>query len=305
MPSFVTSFPGGPTAITPTPEIVSVAPVAAPRVAVDPFPGSYVFNSNVTVAITSPISTTESRSRHETGEITTIALNTERMVVTEANGEQCGLTAQRSGAAGLQFAPGQTCEVTDTVRNMRMSLTLRSGSGSIHGEVIELSFEWGVEASAFLPVSGLAAQRTTGSRLTADPAAVAAAPATAPVESVPPPQPAPQGPYANAAPQAVQAQPQTGSPYMNFGPNAPPAYGGPSGYVQPGAYAYPTPQPYGARAPVYAPQNPQYAPQSYPTQGYPTQSYPAAQAPAPQSPTMQLVPGMPYGYVAPGQTPFH
>lgn len=130
-----------------------------------PFAGTFSLTSSTTVAVTSPMAITEDRTTRERLEITQGSRSDMSLLVTNDLGEHCTLTANRSGSSGLSVGSGQRCTFTDSVRNMRMNFTLRSGSGSISGNRISLSFNWSVASNGgFLSVSGSASQHSSGSR---------------------------------------------------------------------------------------------------------------------------------------------
>lgn len=130
-----------------------------------PFAGSFSLTSSTTVSVTSPMAITEDRTTRERLEISQGSRSDMSLLVTNDLGERCTLTADRSGSSGLSFGSGQRCTFTDSVRNMRMNFTLRSGSGSISGNRISLSFSWSVASNGgFLSVAGTASQHSSGSR---------------------------------------------------------------------------------------------------------------------------------------------
>lgn len=160
-----------------------------------PFAGSFSISSNTTVAVTSPMTITEERSTRERLQITQGSRSDASIQVTNDLGEHCTLSANRSGDSGISFGSGQRCTFTDSVRNMRMNFTLRSGSGSMSGDSISLSFNWSVaSAGGFISVSGSATQRSSGRRTGGQ--AVADTPAPQPVAMPTPVMVAPSEPVA-------------------------------------------------------------------------------------------------------------
>ena len=130
-----------------------------------PFAGSFSVASNTTVSVTSPMAITEERTTRERLEIGQGSRADVNVQVTNDLGEHCTLTANRSGSAGLLFGAGQHCTFTDSVRNMRMNFTLRSGTGSVAGDSLSLSFSWNVASNGgFLSIAGSASQRSSGRR---------------------------------------------------------------------------------------------------------------------------------------------
>ena len=178
-----------------------------------PFAGSFSVASNTTVSVTSPMAITEERTTRERLEISQGSRTDLSVRVTNDLGEHCTLTANRSGDSGLSFGSGQRCTFTDSVRSMRMNFTLRSGSGSISGERLSLTFSWSVASNGgFLSVSGSASQRSSGNRTGGAAMADNAAPAEAasPVAVVAPTLPAAVEPIAE--PVVVPMMPMTGTP---------------------------------------------------------------------------------------------
>ena len=130
-----------------------------------PFAGTFSVASNTTVSVTSPMAITEERTTRERLQIGQGSRSDVDVQVTNDLGEHCTLTANRSGTAGLLFGAGQRCTFTDSVRNMRMNFTLRSGTGSVAGESLTLSFNWSVASDGgFLSIAGSASQRSSGRR---------------------------------------------------------------------------------------------------------------------------------------------
>ncbi|MBI5514886.1 MAG: hypothetical protein HY909_14015 [Deltaproteobacteria bacterium] len=191
---------------------------------IGPFAGTYALASATTVTVTSPISQTESRTTRERLSVEPVSGADMVFVVTNDLGDRCALNANRTGESTVQFPQGQPCAMTDNVRNMQLSLTLQTGSGSLQGDTLSLEFTWNVSATVMLmPVVGAAAQRSTGRR-----GAVAQAPAAQPAQV---PQPAPQ-----------PARPAPGAPAIGGGYPSTPGYGAP-GYGMPsyGAPSYGAP----------------------------------------------------------------
>jgi hypothetical protein len=186
-----------------------------------PFAGSFSVASNTTVSVTSPMAITEERTTRERLEISQGSRTDLSVRVTNDLGEHCTLTANRSGDSSLSFGSGQRCTFTDSVRNMRMNFTLRSGSGSISGERLSLSFSWSVASNGgFMSVSGSASQRSSGNRTGGSAMADNAAPVevAAPIAVVAPTYPAAVAPTYPAAvepiaePVVVPMMPMTGTP---------------------------------------------------------------------------------------------
>jgi hypothetical protein len=186
------------------------APAAAQRRGPGLFAGTFAVTSNTTVTVTSPISTTESRVTHERAEVRSGSRADMAIHVTNERGERCVLEGNQSGDTSVTLLSGQHCAMTDPVRNLRMNLTLRSGSGSISGSHLSLRMSWGVATNAgFIDVVGTASQETAGSRTGGGP--VAAPPVAAPSEPTPMVIAAPMQP----------AQPVMGSapvPYLGMDP---------------------------------------------------------------------------------------
>ncbi len=167
-----------------------------------PFAGSFSISSATTVSVTSPMTVTEERSTRERLEIGAGSRSDASIQVTNDLGEHCTLSANRSGDSGITFGSGQRCTFTDSVRSMRMNFTLRSGSGSMSGDSISLSFNWSVaSAGGFISVSGTATQRSSGRRTGGQ--AMADTPAPQPVAMPTPVMVAP-----SSEPAAIVAAPQ-------------------------------------------------------------------------------------------------
>jgi hypothetical protein len=180
-----------------------------------PFAGSFSVASNTTVSVTSPMAITEERTTRERLEIGQGSRADASIQVTNDLGEHCTLSANRSGAAGLAFGSGQHCTFTDSVRNMRMNFTLRSGTGSISGDSLNLNFSWSVSSDGgFLSIAGSAAQRSSGRRTgghaVADQNATPSVEVPTPVLAVAPSFPAAVVPVAE--PPVVPMMPMTGTP---------------------------------------------------------------------------------------------
>jgi hypothetical protein len=171
--------------------LLVASPAAAQRRGPGLFAGTFSVTSNTTVSVTSPITTTESRVTHERAEVRAGSRGDLAIHVTNERGERCVLEGNLSSETSVSLLGGQRCAMTDPVRNLRMNLTLRSGSGSISGSHLSLRMSWGVATSAgFIDVTGTASQETAGNRTGGGP--VVAAP-TQPVGAVPmvAPQPTP------------------------------------------------------------------------------------------------------------------
>lgn len=176
-----------------------------------PFAGSFSVSSSTTVSVTSPMAITEERTTRERLEISQGSRSDLSVQVTNDIGEHCTLTANRSGDSGLSFGSGQRCTFTDSVRNMRMNFTLRSGSGSISGDRLSLSFSWNVASNGgFLSVSGSASQHSAGSRTGGRAVADNAAPSVEPVAPIAPSFPAAVVPVSEPA--VAPMMPMTGTP---------------------------------------------------------------------------------------------
>lgn len=137
------------------------------------FAGTFSISSSSTVNVTSPITTTESRSTHEHLEVRGGSGSDMVFVVTNTLGDRCTLNANLTGATSLSMPGGQHCTMTDAERGMRLNLTLRSGSGSISGNSLSLSMQWAVASgSGLFAVTGSLSQRSSGSRTGGGPAPV-------------------------------------------------------------------------------------------------------------------------------------
>ncbi|MEZ4406953.1 MAG: hypothetical protein R3A52_10805 [Polyangiales bacterium] len=157
------------------------------------FEGSYSISSTTTVSVTSPISTTEQRVTRERLVVRPTSGADLVLDVTNERGEQCHLRGNRTADDRFTLLAGQRCTMTDAVRDLRMNLTLRSGSGSISGDRISIQVNWGVATTAaFMNVSGTASQRTAGRRTGGGPAVAAPTPAPAPAPAPVVVAPAPQ-----------------------------------------------------------------------------------------------------------------
>ncbi len=171
--------------------LLVATPAAAQRRGPGLFAGTFSVTSNTTVSVTSPITTTESRVTHERAEIRAGSRGDLSIHVTNERGERCVLEGNLSSDTSVTLLGGQRCTMTDPVRNLRMNLTLRNGSGSIDGSRISIRMAWGVATSAgFIDVTGTASQETSGNRTGGGPVVVAP---VAPVGATPmvAPQPGP------------------------------------------------------------------------------------------------------------------
>ena len=179
-----------------------------------PFAGSFTVSSSTTVSVTSPMAITEERTTRERLEISQGSRSDLNVQVTNDLGEHCTLTANRSGDSGLSFGSGQRCTFTDSVRNMRMNFTLRSGSGSISGDRLSLSFSWNVASNGgFLSVSGSASQHSAGSRTGGRAVADNVAPVVEPVAPMVPVAPSfPAAVVPVSEPAVAPMMPMTGTP---------------------------------------------------------------------------------------------
>ncbi|MDP3216789.1 MAG: hypothetical protein Q8S73_21950 [Deltaproteobacteria bacterium] len=232
-----------------------------------PFAGSFSVASNTTVSVTSPMAITEERTTRERLEISQGSRTDLSVRVTNDLGEHCTLTANRSGDSSLSFGSGQRCTFTDSVRNMRMNFTLRSGSGSISGERLSLSFSWSVASNGgFLSVSGSASQRSSGNRTGGSAMADTAAPVevAAPIAVVAPSFPAAVEPVAE--PVVAPMMPMSGTPARSTSTRRPsttasrPRTPAPVVAVVPTPVVTPTPTPASAPASAWGSPSPSSAP---------------------------------------------
>lgn len=234
--------------------VAQPAPQPAPQAAggIAPFLGNYSLNSTTTVTVSTPISQTESRSTHERLAVQPGTTSELDFIVTNDLGDRCVLRANRSGVGAVSFPAGQPCAMTDGERNLRLALTLRSGTGTLQGDVLLMDFSWEVSVDAgFMTVHGLAAQRSSGRR-DGGPAIVAPTPvAVAPVGG--------PGIYAPGVVQGTQgtvpaAQPGlTGSPWITTGPSGGFGTPMPSQPTQPAAWGTPAPMPAQPQSPTAQP----------------------------------------------------
>ncbi len=171
--------------------LLVASPAAAQHRGPGLFAGTFSVTSNTTVSVTSPITTTESRVTHERAEVRAGSRGDLAIHVTNERGERCVLEGNLSSETSVTLLNGQRCTMTDPVRNLRMNLSLRSGSGSISGAHLSLRLSWGVTTSAgFIDVLGTASQETSGTRTGGGPviaAPVAPTPSPAPVIATPTP----------------------------------------------------------------------------------------------------------------------
>lgn len=161
--------------------LLVASPAAAQHRGPGLFAGTFSVTSNTTVSVTSPITTTESRVTHERAEVRAGSRGDLAIHVTNERGERCVLEGNLSSETSVTLLNGQRCTMTDPVRNLRMNLSLRSGSGSISGAHLSLRLSWGVTTSAgFIDVLGTASQETSGTRTGGGPVIAAPVAPTAP-----------------------------------------------------------------------------------------------------------------------------
>ncbi|MDO9021409.1 MAG: hypothetical protein Q7V43_31060 [Myxococcales bacterium] len=255
-----------------------------------PFAGSFSVASNTTVSVTSPMAITEERTTRERLEISQGSRTDLSVRVTNDLGEHCTLTANRSGDSSLSFGSGQRCTFTDSVRNMRMNFTLRSGSGSISGERLSLSFSWSVASNGgFLSVSGSASQRSSGNRTGGSAMADTAAPVevAAPIAVVAPSFPAAVEPVAE--PVVAPMMPMSGTPARSTSTRRPsttasrPRTPAPVVAVVPTPVVTPTPTPASAPASAWGSPSPTAATTGAPASAWGSPSPTAATTGAPAS----------------------
>ncbi len=172
--------------------LLVATPAAAQHRGPGLFAGTFSVTSNTTVSVTSPITTTESRVTHERAEIRAGSRGDLSIHVTNERGERCVLEGNLSSDTSVTLLGGQRCAMTDPVRNLRMNLTLRNGSGSIEGSRLSLRMSWGVATNAgFIDVTGTASQETSGNRTGGGPVVVAPVAPAGPSPMVVAPQPGP------------------------------------------------------------------------------------------------------------------
>ena len=63
-----------------------------------------------------------------------------------AKGETCHLNGSAT-ATGVKFASGQTCSQSDDASGAEMTITLVSGSGTVHDDSMTLNMTWKLSGS--------------------------------------------------------------------------------------------------------------------------------------------------------------
>jgi hypothetical protein len=111
------------------------------------FTGSYSYTGSYTISLTSPQAATVTNT--EEGHLTVTASKKSGLILTfTAKGETCQLTATRAGKDSIKLATGQTCSMSDANQRMDFTLTLTSGSGSLHGDALAMNLGWKLSGSA-------------------------------------------------------------------------------------------------------------------------------------------------------------
>jgi len=120
--------------------------------------GSYSYTANFTVSLTSPQKQTVTDT--DEGTLTVTASKKSGFVLTfTAKGETCQVTAQRAGAHGLKFPAGQTCSQQDSASKSDFTLTLASGTGTLHNDSLTMNLAWKLSGSmAGVSVAGRATE---------------------------------------------------------------------------------------------------------------------------------------------------
>ena len=120
--------------------------------------GSYSYTANFTVSLTSPQKQTVTDT--DEGTLTVTSSKKSGFVLTfTAKGETCQITAARSGTHGLKFPAGQTCSQQDSASKSDFTITLTSGTGTIHNDSLAMNLAWKLTgAMAGVSVTGRATE---------------------------------------------------------------------------------------------------------------------------------------------------